>query len=147
MRKYICLLPILFAFYSCTSRKVTIAPYMAVFKSDDSPNIPSVYIVLKTHPASYEIYSPLLYGSVIGDWMQRKDTLYLYPKYNVQNRGDGLKFIVVSQDNPTMLTITHKLLVKQDELLDVTSYDSIFKGVDMPYPRVDSTVYRKVTHP
>jgi hypothetical protein len=123
------------------------APYMSVFKSDENPNIPSVYIVLKTHPTSYEIYTPLLYGSVIGDWTQSKDTLYLYPKYDVQNRGDGLKFRVVSQENPTMLTITHKLLVKQDELLDVTNYDSIFKDMSMPYSKIDSTVYRRVTSP
>ncbi|MFP9117085.1 hypothetical protein ACLI08_04765 [Flavobacterium sp. RNTU_13] len=147
MKNPFLLLTALWLLWSCGAKKVSLWPYVAVFKSDESPNIPATYIILKNPAKSYEMYSPLLYTSIIGEWKQAHDTLYLYPKYELQNKSDGLLQREITQKDSTMLTVMHTLLVKPNELIDITRYDTIFKEFTIFLPKTDGTIYKRTTQP
>lgn len=110
---------------SCKVQKATLAPFVAIYKSDWVGNIHPGYILLRTQPKIFELYSPSTYESVFGQWNINNDTLFLFPNYEYYNRDFKLKLTEITQQDTTVSTIPQQYLINNDCLIDITDYSII----------------------
>lgn len=130
--------------FSCKVQKTTLSPFVAVYKSDWVGNIHPAYILLRTQPNIFEIYSPSIYESIFGQWNIKNDTLFLFPKFEYLNRDSKLKLSEVTRQDTSIVTIPQQYLIKNDCLIDITDYNII-----LPEPFKNQShkgVYRRVKH-
>ena len=111
----------LFWCISCSTHKVSISPFVQIYRDDWQPNILSSYIILRTEPKNFEIYIPYM-ESVFGEWNINNDTLFLFPKYEFFKS----KYYEIDQEDLSIVTITQKYLIKKNCLIDITDYNNVF---------------------
>jgi len=112
-------------FLSCKTQKISLSPFVVVYKSDWIGHIPPEYISLKMQSEVFEIYSPGIYSSTVGKWNIKNDTLFLLPKYEYFSRDSELKFSEIMPKDTTVTTISKQYLIKNDCLIDITDYSII----------------------
>jgi hypothetical protein len=117
---------------------MTLSPFVAVYKSDWLGN----YMLLKTQPNFFEIYSPSIYGCTVGQWNISNDTLFLFPKYEYFDRNSELKFIEITPENLSVSSIPQQYLIKSDYLTDITDYRIILPEL---FNNQNKVVYKRVT--
>lgn len=117
--------------FSCKSKKTP--TFINIYKTQGHiyPN----YILLKTQPNIFEMYSPAIYYNTIGLWEVNNDTIFLFPKYEYWNRNGQLICSEITPSDSTMTTIPQQYLIKGDRLIDVTNYKSL-----IPYLFNDSII-------
>ncbi|HPK29790.1 MAG TPA: hypothetical protein PK979_01960 [Bacteroidales bacterium] len=128
--------------FSCKAEKTTLSPFFSVYKSDLVGNIAPSYILLRTQPPTFEIYSPAIYGSLFGQWDMSNDTLFLFPEYEYFYRDSESRMSEISPQDTSMLTIPQQYLIKDDSLIDITNYSAI-----LPEPFTNQShqmVYKRV---
>lgn len=108
------------ALFSCSVKKTTLSPFVSVYKRDWVGEMLPEYIIIKTLPKTFEIYGPGISMSVLGEWNNKNDTLFLFPKYEYYDSA----YHNVGQENLSIATIAQKYLIKKDCLIDVTDYDA-----------------------
>jgi hypothetical protein len=141
---YIILTVSLLTLSACGTRKNARIPYLSIFANKGIPGmIYPEYIILRTHPSVYEMYSPGVYESVWGEWKIRNDTLLLHPKAGFTNRDMKISFLKVTSKDSTMMTIPQQYLVRKNCIIDVTDYSSILPE---PFKSQDSkTTYYRIS--
>lgn len=130
-------------FFSCTSQRITLSPFVAVYKSDWVGNVYPEYISLKTQPKVFEKYSPGIYTSIVGQWNINNDTLFLFPEYEFLSRNSELKFSVITPIDSSVTTIPQQYLIKNNCLIDITDYSAILQ--ELFSNQSSKTVYKRIT--
>lgn len=128
--------------FSCRTDKMTLSPFVTVYKSERIGNVYPGYIVLKTQPQVFEMYAPGIYTSTIGQWNINNDTLFVFPKYEYYSKDSKLLFIEISPADSSVTTIRQQYLIKKDCLIDITDY-----RVALPEPfnnQNSKMVYKRV---
>ncbi len=108
---------------SCNTPKMTLSPYVAVYKSEGGGNILPTYIFLKTQPQVYEIYAPGIYLSTIGQWNISNDTLFFLAKYEYSKENNELDMYI--PEDLTISSIPQQYLIRNDSLINITDYSTI----------------------
>ena len=117
---------------SCKVQSPSLAPFVSVYKRDWSGEVLPVYIILRNYSQMFEEYAPAIQESVFGQWNVDKDTLFLSPEYVLSDK----VHVITDQDIPTVTTIPHKYLMKNDCLIDLTDYSRIIPGFQDTNPDV-----------
>jgi hypothetical protein len=113
-------------FFSCAAHKMTLSPFIAVYKSDGFGNIYPEYILLRTQPKVFERYFPTPGGSgTVGEWNIKNDTLFLLPKREYFSRDLTLIFSEITPQDTSVATIPQQYLIRNDCLIDITDYSII----------------------
>jgi len=131
-------------FFSCASRKITLSPFIAAYKSDWVGNINPEYIVLRTQPKVFEIYTPGVYESIFGVWEINYDTLRLFPRHEYFSRNSELKILEITPQDSSVATIVRQYFIKNGCLIDMTDYNVLLKGLFRT--QNDKTVYKRITN-
>jgi len=129
--------------FSCTSQRITLSPFVAIYRSDWVGNVYPEYILLKTQPKVFEKYSPGIYTSTVGQWNINNDTLFLFPKYEFFSRNSDLKFSVITPTDSSLATIPQQYLIKNDCLIDITDYSVVLQ--ELFSSQNSKTVYKRIT--
>lgn len=115
----------LLLFMCCTSPKNTLSPFIAIYKSSSNENIPPTYILLRTQPKVFEVYSPVIHSGTFGEWRIQNDTLLLSPKSEFLSRNSTIRFSKITPMDTSVSTIPQQYLIKNDCLIDITDYNTI----------------------
>jgi hypothetical protein len=138
-----------FLLFSCAPQRITLSPFITAYKSDWIGNIYPEYILLRTQPKVFEIYTPGSYESVFGEWNICNDTLCLFPRHEYYSRNSELKISEITPSDTSVTTITHRYLIKKDCLIDITDYDIVLhynSGLQELFSNPDyKAVYKKIT--
>ncbi|WP_291529883.1 hypothetical protein [Bacteroides sp. UBA939] len=108
---------------SCNTKKMTLSPYVAVYKSEGGGIFLPTYIFLRTQPKVYEIYAPGIRLSTIGQWNISNDTLFFLAKYEYSGKNNELYMYI--PEEPTISSIPQQYLIRNDSLIDITDYSTI----------------------
>lgn len=128
--------------FSCSGLRVGNSTFCDIFQNNGVVgNILPEYIILKSHPKTFEIYSPGAYLSVYGKWKTSEDTLFLFPLYKLV----GYSIKDISACDSTELTIMHKYLIKQNQLIDITDYSPIANSSEVLNYNNYHPVYMRIT--
>ena len=123
--------------FSCNIQKMPSFISIYEVRGNMYPN----YILLKTRPNIFEMYSPAIYYSTIGVWEISNDTMFLFPKYEYWDRNSKLICSEIAPADSTITTIPQQYLIKGNYLIDITNYEPL-----IPYLFNDSkkptTYYR-----
>ena len=136
MKNLISLFIVIPLFCSCITVKQRQPEYIALYKQSRLGEVLPEYLLLKDRIKSYELFSPGLNSSVLGDYDIVNDTIYLNPRYEYS---DSIKSI--SPADTSIISIPRKFLMKKDLLIDVTDYKNypilniFFKKGDAIYKR------------
>ncbi len=122
MKQILALLSCLFVI-SCTAQKKTLSTFMAIYSNNWSGETCPTYIILRTHPHTFEIYAPSIDESIFGQWIINKDTLYLSPKFECFSRKSELR--VNTQLDTSIATVPQVFVINKDGLIDITDYRGI----------------------
>lgn len=90
--------------------------FVFIYKRERAGEILPEYIIFKKRTTTYEMFSPNLQRSIIGEWKQIKDTLFLYPQY-IYFKGH-IKEIETSNFD----SVNQKYLKRNDSIIDITDY-------------------------
>jgi hypothetical protein len=131
-------------FLSCKTQKISLSPFVAVYKSDWVGNVYPEYILLKTQPKVFEKYAPGIYESIFGEWNINNDTLFLFPKYEYFSRNSELKFSGITPKDSSVATIPQQYLIKNDCLIDITDYRVVLQ--ELFSNQNNKTVYKRITN-
>ena len=110
---------------SCSTQKITLSPFVSVYKSDWVGNILPEYIILRTQPEVFEIYAPNVYASTVGQWSIKNDTLFLFPQYEYFSRNSKLNFSEITAQDTSVAAIPQQYLIKNNCLIDITDYSIV----------------------
>jgi len=124
MKKYV-LIIICVSVLSCKTQKITLSPFVAVYKRERVGNVLPVYMILKTQPKIFEMYAPGIYASTIGEWNIANDTLYIFPKYEYYTLNNETHMHEITPEDSSVTTIPQQYIMKNDCLIDITDYSSI----------------------
>jgi hypothetical protein len=115
-----------------------------MYESDWVGHIPPTYILLRTQPKVFEIYSPSIYSSTVGLWNIKNDTLFLFPKCEYFSRNSELKFSEITPKDTSVTTIPQQYLMKNDCLIDITDYRIILP--ELFSSQNNKTVYKRTNN-
>lgn len=130
--------------FSCASQKITLSPFIAAYKSDWVGNVYPEYILLRTQPKVFEIYTPGVYESIFGEWKINNDTLLLFPRHEYLSKNSKLKISEITPQDSSVATIVRQYLIKNDCLIDMTDYNVILQGLFSN--QNNKTVYKRITN-
>lgn len=129
-------------FFSCASQKITLSPFITIYKNDWVGNIYPEYILLKTRPKIFEIYAPGIYESFFGKWNINNDTLFLFPQHEYYSRNSELNFSEITPKDSSVATIARQYLIKDDCLIDITDYNVVLQELFSNQNK--ETVYKRI---
>lgn len=110
------------ALISCSGFNAKFSPFLEIYKNNGvAGNILPEYIILKSHPRTFEMFSPTVNLSIYGKWERNKDTLLLFPLYEMVNYDINN----ISVYDSTELSIVHKFLIEKNQIVDITDYSPI----------------------
>lgn len=130
MKKVVYVIIGLLLLSSCCTHRVTLSPYVFVYKRPAPLNIGALYIILKTNPQIYELNTILNCESTIGEWKKNKDTLFLIPKYTCYLRNKKMRMVeITEEDDKNISNIPQQYLMRNDSLIDITDYNIVLTGI------------------
>lgn len=130
--------------FSCKSQKITLSPFIVAYKSDWVGNIYPEYILLRTQPKVFEIYTPGIHGSIYGEWQINNDTLLFFPRHEYLSRNSELKIFELTAQDSSVATIVRQYLIRNDSLIDMTDYNIILQGLFSN--QNNKVVYQRITN-
>ena len=122
MKKYFLIL-ICISVFSCKTQRTSLIVYKC--ESIISPS----YIILKAPPKIFEMYSPRIYTSTLGEWYTINDTLFLFPKYEYYESNNGMCMDIITSKDSTITSIPQQYIIKKDRIIDVTDYGVILPDI------------------
>ena len=130
MKKVVYVIIGLLLLSSCCTHRVTLSPYVFVYKRPAVANTRPVYIILKTRPQLFESNDVLNRESIIGEWKRNKDTLFLIPQYRCYLRNKKMRMVeITEEDDKNISNIPQQYLMRNDSLIEITDYSIVFTGI------------------
>ena len=109
--------------------------FFPTYKSVDNCASGPMFITLKNHNMTFEIYSPTMCITTIGMWKTKGDTLICTPYLDYAVEKGKLYTENLSRHHKTVTSIPKRYLIKGNILLDITDYRQIypeFMGTERP---------------
>ena len=110
---------------SCQVQHRKALPYISLYMSPQVGEVLPSYLIIKSHPETFEIYMPGIWESTLGEWNLIDDTLYINPQFEYYVRDGKRELRAITKDDSTIVSIPQKYLVKKNMLIDKTDYRQI----------------------